>query len=346
MKPAEETITIREPSDVSLCRRRVAHLATAMGFPAVGVGELAILVSELAENVLRHGGGRGQMALAEIAGDPGRGIEIVCTDAGPGFDARAAFADGFSTSGTLGIGLGAVARLADSCEMPAPPGGVGARIVARKWLPRLEPSAAVAPEAHGAARFDVGARSRPYPGYKVNGDAYVVRLATADNALAAVIDGLGHGVDAHEAALAASDLIEAQSQLDLIALFQALDQRLRRTRGAVIAAAHIDLHAAQLTFVGVGNIEAVLLTPQGAQQLVCMGGIVGHTMRAPRAFTHAWSPESLLLLCSDGIRSAWRTELDRSLLSSHPDVLANVIIGGYARETDDATVLGIRQRRQ
>ena len=347
MRPAEEMIAIHDPSDVSLCRRRVAHLATGMGFPAVGVGELAILVSELAENVLRHGGGRGQMSLAEIAGEPGRGIEIVCTDAGPGFDERAAFTDGFSTSGTLGIGLGAVARLADSCEILPPPDGVGARIVARKWLPSQTPPSVAAPsEARAAARFDVGARSRPYPGYNVNGDAYVVRYFKDDGALVAVIDGLGHGADAHEAAQTASDLIEAQAQLDFPALFHALDQRLRRTRGAVVAMAQIDLLAAQLTFAGIGNIEAVLLEPKSSQQLVCTGGIVGHTMRPPHLFTYRWTPESLLLLCSDGIRSAWRAELDRSLLSAHPDVLVNAIIGGYARETDDATALGIRQKRQ
>lgn len=346
MKPAPETIAINGPGDVSLCRRRAAHLATGMGFSAVHVGELAILVSELAENVVRHGGGRGQVSMAEITGEPGRGIEIICTDSGPGFDERTAFADGFSTSGTLGIGLGAVARLADWCEVRPPPGGTGAMIVARKWLPPHEPAAGALPEAITAARFDVGARSRPYPGYKVNGDAYVVRFARAEGALAAVIDGLGHGVEAHEAAQAACDLIEARAQPDLPTLFQALDQRLRRTRGAVVGAAYIDLQAAKLTFLGVGNIEAVLWGPQGAQQLVCTGGIVGHQMRTLHPFVHPWSPESLLLLCSDGIRSAWRAELDPALLSSNPDVLASVIIGGYARETDDATVLGIRQKRQ
>ena len=219
-------------------------------------------------------------------------------------------------------------------------------VIARKWLPKQPMSDAIPPEARVAARFDVGARSRPYPGYKVNGDAYVVRFSRTEGAVAAVIDGLGHGVEAHEAAQAACDLIEANAQLELPALFQALHQRLRRTRGAVIAAAHIDLQAAQLTFLGVGNIEGVLLGPQGAQQLVCTGGIVGHTMRTPRPFVHPWSSESLLLLCSDGIRSGWRTELGPSLTASHPDGLVNVIIGGYARETDDATVLGIRQRRQ
>lgn len=342
MKPATETIAIRNASDVSLCRRRAAHLATSLGFPAVQVGEIAILASELAENVVKHGGSHGEMILAEITGLGGRGLEVTCSDTGPGFDADTAFRDGFSTTGTLGIGLGAVARLADVCDVSVPPGGVGARVVARKWLPA---ATIIVPEPATATSFEVGARSRPLPGHKVNGDAYAVRFLGADVALAAVIDGLGHGVEAHEAAIAARELIESEPNLDLEALFINLDRRLRRTRGAVIAIARIDPCAGRLRFVGVGNIEAVLFAASGAQQLVCTGGIVGHTMRTPHVFEHPWTPESALVLCSDGIRSAWRMDLDHALFDGHPDVLANVVLSGYARETDDATVLGIRQKR-
>jgi len=105
MTPHHETIAVQNPTDVPVCRRRVAHLATAMKFPAVQVGELAILVSELAENALRHGGG-GELSLVRISGERGQGIEVICSDRGPGFNPEAAFADGFSTVGSLGIGLG------------------------------------------------------------------------------------------------------------------------------------------------------------------------------------------------------------------------------------------------
>jgi serine/threonine protein phosphatase PrpC len=195
-------------------------------------------------------------------------------------------------------------------------------------------------------QFDVGARSRPIPGYQVNGDAYVVRFPKADHARVALIDGLGHGVEAHEAAVRARELVEAKTQLGLVPLFRELDERLRRTRGAVAAVADIDLSTSQLAFVGVGNIEAVLVGPEGSQQFVCTSGIIGHNMRTPRLFEYRWSPESMLLLCSDGIRSAWRTGVEKKLLTAHPEILANVILSNYAREVDDATVLGIRQRRQ
>jgi len=338
MTPHSETIPVEHPSDVLVCRRRAAHLATAMQFPPVQVGEVAILVTELAENALRHGGG-GEVRLARINGERGSGIEVTCSDRGPGFDPETAFADGFSTAGSLGIGLGAVRRLADSCEVENLPRGV--RITARKWLPAASPGAAAGP----ASEFDIGVGSRAVPGYGVNGDAYAVCYPRLGLARVAVIDGLGHGVGAHEAAVHARELIETRTALQLVPLFQELDGLLRRTRGAVAAAADIDPGSGRIAFVGVGNIEATLLGPEGAQQLVSTSGILGNNTRRLRQFEYPWSPDSLLVLCSDGVRSAWRTGLDKRLWGAHPDVLANEIISNFTREADDATVLGIRQRR-
>jgi anti-sigma regulatory factor (Ser/Thr protein kinase) len=340
MTTQHETISVRNPTDVQVCRRRVAHLATAMKFPPVQVGELAILVSELAENALRHGGG-GELSLVRINDQRGQGIEVICSDRGPGFNPEAAFADGFSTGGSLGIGLGAVRRLADSCEVQALPQGV--TITIQKWL---AVASSPAPDEAGAMpRFQVGVGSRPLPGYQVNGDAYAVRYLRPDRARVAVIDGLGHGVEAHEAAVQAREFIETRAALELVPLFRELDGLLRGTRGVVAAAADIDLSSSQISFLGVGNIEAVLQGPDGSQQLVSTSGILGNNSRRQRQFDYRWSAENMLLLCSDGIRSAWRTGVDKRLWEAHPEDLTHEIISHYTRETDDATVLGIRERR-
>lgn len=340
MTPHHETISVQNPTDVQVCRRRAAHLATTMNFPAVQVGELAILVSELAENALRHGGG-GELSLVRISGEHGQGIEVICSDQGPGFNPDAAFADGFTTGGSLGIGLGAVRRLADSCEVQALPQGV--RITVRKWL--ASASSSPASETSPVPRFEVGVGSRPFPGYKVNGDAYTVRYLRSDRARVAVIDGLGHGVEAQAAAVKARQFIETGTSLELVPLFQELDGVLRGTRGVVAGAADIDLSSARIAYVGVGNIEAVLRGPNGCQQLVSTSGILGNNSRRPRQFEYGWTAESVLLLCSDGIRSAWRTGVDKQLWKAHPEVLAHAIFSHYTRESDDATVLGIRQRQ-
>lgn len=341
MTPTDRTISIAEPGDVGVCRRRASSIAAGMGFPDVAVGQIAILVTELVENVIRHGGGKGELRLREIARETQRGLEIVCTDSGPGLDRARAFLDGYTTAASLGIGLGAVARLADDCEARTPPSGSGSEIVVVKWLP--SPRTAEAPRLWHAGRIDVGARSRPFPGLTVNGDAYVVRFPAPGRVVAAVIDGLGHGVDAHEAAVAGRDYVERQAGAPLPDLFAGLERCLRKTRGAVVAVADIDLDARRLRFAGVGNVEVTVLSGQGALQLVSTNGIVGHHHRL-RPYEHAWEAGRTLAMCSDGIRSGWRTGIDKAILLGHPELLAETVVNNYSRSTDDATVLGVRER--
>lgn len=340
-----EGIPIREAADVGVCRRRASHWAVRLGFDDTDVGRVAILATELAENVLRHGGGKGEFRLGEANDDEGRrGIEVSCSDEGPGLDRERDFVDGFSTGASLGIGLGAVARMADSCDVLTPPSGCGVEIVCKKWL-KTGTVALPVPVATPLLPVDVGARSRPYPGFTVNGDAYVLRFLGGRRVLAAVIDGLGHGVDAHEAAVAAQRAVEASAGLDLVGLFQEAHQLLRRTRGAVMAVAVLHLDERRMEFLGVGNIEAILLHEKTSTQLTSLGGTVGHSMRSVRPFEYPWDGHHTLVMCSDGIRSAWRTETPREILRAHPDILTETLVKGFSRETDDATAIGIREKR-
>ena len=108
------------------------------------------------------------------------GIEMVTIDAGPGLgDAGAAMRDGHSTSGTLGIGLGAIQRLADFCDLYSVPGH-GTVLVARFWP---EPRPGAGPYA---------GLVRPITGETECGDVF--GAVEADGALTGVLcDGLGHG---------------------------------------------------------------------------------------------------------------------------------------------------------
>jgi serine phosphatase RsbU (regulator of sigma subunit) len=192
---------------------------------------------------------------------------------------------------------------------------------------------------------EVGARSRPYPGLKVNGDAYVMRFLGGRRILAAVIDGLGHGIEAHEAAVVAQRVIETNGNLNLVELFQDAHQSLRRTRGAVMAVAVLHLDERRMEYLGVGNIESVLINRRTSTQLTSLGGTVGHSMRTIRSFEYPWDGRHTLVMCSDGIRSAWRTQIPTEILHAHPDILTETILSGYSREKDDATALGIREKR-
>src|SRR5580693_8222419 len=110
-------------------------------------------------------------------------------------DVSAAMRDGHSTSGTLGIGLGAIRRLADFCDLYSVPGH-GTALVARFWpVPREH-------VPRGAAHGRCAGLIRPITGETECGDAYGV-LRTDDTVTAVFCDGLGHGPLAAAAAAAA-----------------------------------------------------------------------------------------------------------------------------------------------
>jgi serine/threonine-protein kinase RsbT len=108
----------------------------AASFGTAEVAMIATVASELGRNILKYGGGRGQLAVTWIEdGTPrGGGVEIQAVDYGPGFvDVEAALRDHYSTGGTLGLGLPGAARIMDSLEIESQPGS-GAIVTARKWV--------------------------------------------------------------------------------------------------------------------------------------------------------------------------------------------------------------------
>ncbi|MCD6116049.1 anti-sigma regulatory factor [bacterium] len=107
-------------------------LAGERGFRKTECVLISTAVSELARNMLLHGNG-GELYLSEIDNNGVQGIEVIAEDKGPGIeDIEKAFEDGFSTRGTLGIGLSAVRRIMDEMEVDTEP-GKGTRITVRKW---------------------------------------------------------------------------------------------------------------------------------------------------------------------------------------------------------------------
>lgn len=113
-------LQVREPSQVGEARRRALALADELGFSQVRRGELAIVVSELCSNLCRHAV-QGEVLLRPL---PGPGIEVLALDRGPGMaDVAACLRDGYSTAGSAGIGLGAVARLSTEFDLYSRPSG-------------------------------------------------------------------------------------------------------------------------------------------------------------------------------------------------------------------------------
>lgn len=132
MSVGDIRVAIKSDQDIVLARQKGRSLAIELRFSAVDATLIATAISELARNILAYAR-KGEIALRPVAGSGRQGIQIVASDAGPGIrDISQALRDGFSTSGSLGLGLPGVRRLMDEFEITSRP-GYGTKVAVKKW---------------------------------------------------------------------------------------------------------------------------------------------------------------------------------------------------------------------
>lgn len=188
-----------------------------------------------------------------------------------------------------------------------------------------------------------GVAVRPMPGETESGDQYLVQPWPA-GALVAVLDGLGHGEAAAAAARTAVAELRDHAEEPLIPLVNRCHHALRRTNGVVMSVASFQAADQTLTWLGVGNVECLLLRADAAARparmdLLPRAGVVGYQLPPLRTSVLSVAPGDVLLLATDGIRGGFTERLS---LSDSPQQLADHILTHYAKETDDALVLVAR----
>lgn len=330
-------VAVPDTSYTNAARREVEALARGCGFDERDIGRAALVGLELATNLARHGGG-GHLLLRAVKGPGTSGLEIISIDRGPGMaDIARSLSDDFSTYGSAGVGLGAIRRQADEFDIhsqigPAP--GHGTAIFARLWPGRRLPEEKLA---------QIGSVSVPKPEELVCGDAVAVVRAGTVVALM-VVDGLGHGVAAQQAAIAACDVFEKAFVASPLLAAQKIHAGLRATRGAAVGIANVDLASSIATFSGIGNIAGLAAAGGQVRRFVSMNGIAGHTAGQLREFVYPCDgPGLIVVLHSDGVGTTWSLDRYPGLTTRHPALVAAVLYRDGTRGRDDATVLALKR---
>jgi anti-sigma regulatory factor (Ser/Thr protein kinase) len=322
--------SVRDASEVGEARRAAAGLAHRKGFSQDVEARIALVATELATNLLKHAG-EGLVAINEFIDADGSGIELLALDKGPGMtDVARCLVDGFSTAGSPGSGLGAVARVSDSYAIYSRP-GVGTAVMARFLVPSVVPPGAL----------EIGVVIDTYPGESICGDGW----ATANGRRGAsllLVDGSGHGPLAAGAAETAARAFADNIDEECVPLVEAIHRALAPTRGAALAVARIDAAAQVVRFVGVGNIGAVLANGGEARRMASYNGTAGHVAPRIREFTYPFSGKPLVILHSDGLSARWEIEAYPGLAASHPSLVAGMLFRHHRRGRDDATVVAMR----
>jgi anti-sigma regulatory factor (Ser/Thr protein kinase) len=322
-------IAVADPSQVAEARRAIGDLARRIGLAQERIDKVAIVATELATNLLKHGGG-GHLHAGPCDDADGTGLELMALDRGPGMtDVSRCLQDGYSTAGSPGTGLGAVSRLADVVRIYSRP-GQGAAFMTRF----------VEPAARGA-RTLLGTTLAAYPGEPVCGDSWAWHDVPSGRTVM-LVDGSGHGSEAARAAETAAREFARHAEATCETIVERLHLALAPTRGAALAVARIDTAARLIRFVGVGNISGVLVDAGKARHMVSHNGTAGHVAPRIREFTYDFAADPLVILHSDGVTTRWDLANYPGLATQHPSLISGVLLRDHRRGRDDASVVAMR----
>lgn len=174
-----------------------------------------------------------------------------------------------------------------------------------------------------------------------SGDQYLVR-ATEDGALVAVVDGLGHGAGAAGAAKVAISVLDAHAEEPVARLLTRCHERLRGTRGAVLSVAAFNARQATMTWVGVGDVDGMLVRADSRavpERLLLRGGVIGHQLPLLDAASVPVARDDTLIFTTDGIRAGFPERLSAD---ASPCSTAERILAQHGKTTDDALVMVAR----
>jgi anti-sigma regulatory factor (Ser/Thr protein kinase) len=318
-----------DDGSVSAVRERVRTVGRAQGLAEPDVERMAIVVSELARNQLAHAKG-GAVAVLPVTRGGVRGVEVVAADKGQGIaDPTAALTGQVSLTGSMGAGLSSVVRQADEVDFDVR-WGEGTLVRARKYA---------TPPPY---RSEVGLLGRAYPGEPLSGD-HALWLWSNEALVVGVVDGLGHGPEAREAADRAIELMRERPLLMPERMLEHCDTGLLGTRGAALGVVRLERRDGALSHACVGNIATLVCRPGQVDIMSCSPGVLGISRQRARASRGESSlrPGELLVMHTDGLSTRTTVE-DAVLLRRHPLVVAHELMRRFSKNHDDALVLVVR----
>jgi negative regulator of sigma-B (phosphoserine phosphatase) len=186
---------------------------------------------------------------------------------------------------------------------------------------------------YGVAKFVL-------PGQDESGDRHLV-CCSRNGILVAAIDGIGHGEEAADVSNTAAAILKAVADEPIISLVERCHEKLRATRGVVLSLAFVDPEHGMMTWLGVGNVQGVLMRADATkgnvrESLLLRAGVVGSQLPALQATVLPIMRGDTLFFATDGVRSDFSVTLSAR---ENPQRAADRILEQYRSGTDDALVL-------
>lgn len=329
------TAAVQGESSIILLRSRLLSVAQRIGFPDVQRENMALVAAEMVSNQVKYAGSKGQI---QIWQQPGPVLDILALDYGPGItNLQQAQEDGYSSSRTLGKGLGSIQRLADEVAIYTQTANGphvkwnGTAVLARFRLGRE-------PRKPSADPVEVGLFSRALADDRFNGDRIYLKR-DGETLRWLHLDGLGHGENAQNTT---ADLADHLLDKDPATALAAVDQHLRGTRGAVAIIGETMSSTGELQLLGVGDMHAVIHNRDRLHKISFAPGVLGQEHKSPTPFRETFEHRVVVLTASDGIRRSWDEASFPGLFNQPPQLIAYVLGNIMGRISDDQSLCVVR----
>lgn len=326
---------ISEQSCVGAARRHASSLAQKFDFTEIEIEKIAIIITELGTNLIKHAiQTKPRELLFSLHNNrEQKYVEVISIDHGPGIsNINYALQDGNSTTGTSGIGLGAINRLSDLVDIYTVP-AIGTIIMVQLYTKKNKTNYDL---------LSAGSICLPKPGELICGDNYDI-FQSKSRCLAMIADGLGHGPLAAEASRLARDIFRSNLHLTPHLIISQINTALRGTRGAAVAVTQIDYETQQIKFAGLGNISSTIYINKKMHHMVNQNGTAGVNSYSIKDFIYPWDKDACLVMHSDGLMSRFNLENYPGLLTRHPQIIASVLYKDFYRNNDDLTILILKK---
>ncbi len=340
---------VKDNSALVLFKVRLKTLARKLGFDSVRMENMQIVASEMLSNQIKYSGKTGMVQLwCHTPAEETRNInllpvtlDIFAMDYGPGIaDIDQAFQDGYTTSRTMGKGLGSVKRLADEYDVYSQAKSNeknskswhGVAIWARFYLDADE----------CPLHYQLGTFKRAWHDSAINGDD--IQLQLSKNQLACLhLDATGHGQAARDII---TRLLPVRSDVFKLSACNMLDwvaKKLSGTKGAAGVALKYNVRSGRCEYSAVGDMRLCYLDSQGMTLPEVSSGILGDVSRNHDSQHIQLVKDSVLISASDGIRRNWTMETFHGLWTKHAQLIAFVLGNRKGRSSDDQSLVILKK---
>ena len=324
-------------STLILLRSKLSAIAQRLGISDPKRESMLLVASEMVSNQIKHAGGRGMLQLWL---QPGPVLDILALDYGPGIaNLYLAEKDGYSTTNTLGKGLGTIRRLSDESYTYTQHESSGHE---KKWSGAIFLSRFHVDNSKNStskdlwAGFKIGLYCNSLSNNRHNGDRIYLHQ-TGSQLHWLHLDGLGHG----EKAQAATDnlAIHLSRHNAPEALLAAVDQQLIGSRGAVGIIGELDMARNVIQLLGVGDMHAHFYDREQLYNIAFAPGILGREHRSTTPFHTDFTKKCIIVTASDGIRRNLDLINFVGLFNQPPQLIAYTLGNIMGRISDDQSIL-------